>query len=237
MRFGAALLGRAVGGYLQRVATHVEIVAGHQNEERLSAIARVCGFRKVVLCYWIEDMLPLMLARYTRGSMAGIFERVEFIVDDTYGGHLTAAILARLGTQTRCLHWFSQAARAKDVRELIRSTRPIGITADGHGPYGCVDARLARLLRQGKAIAVPLASAQSRSWSFRLRARLSIPRSGSRVGIVLGEAIDASTAEEGLREALENGIGHARTLAKQLVSVGVVSPPERRTGRERGTLG
>jgi hypothetical protein len=210
----ALLAGIGVARYLRRIARNVQVLENSEDGVEVATLrARFAG-RRLVFCYWIEDILPLLLAGLARGSsLRSVMKDVEFLCDDSLGGRTTVAILDRLGRKWRLLHWFEHRARVQDIQELIRYDNPIGIAVDGHGPYGNVGSSFARLLEKQEAVAVPIGAQARPSWSVRLRARLSVPRPSSKVAVVSGSALDATVGTKVLREALQESLDQVRRQA------------------------
>ena len=207
MSRSAALIGGALAAYVRRSARRVEPIGADTAMASLRAVRAAYPGRKIVLFYWIEDILPMMVIDRQQDARAGWSRDIEFICDDTYGGRVTECLLQSLGRRTLFLHRTKPVQRIRDLQAIVRSKAPMGITVDGGGPYGRVGAAFARLLDRTGAIAVPMSAVAARAWHVRLRAILSVPHPRTAVALTIGEPITEIGADDAgiarLQDALE----------------------------------
>lgn len=211
------LVVRALDAHLRRVASTARAVGADAARARLRALHEELGGRRVLLFYWIEDALPLMLGARLAENL--LQSEIAFIRDETIGGRIAAGMLERAGRPVRGLRTSPLAARARDVQELIRDPGWLGIAVDGRGPYRRVGRPFARLAARRDGFAVPLAARVDRAWTVRAGAPLRVPRRGTAVTVRFGEAIlcrpgaDATLLQRLLQEALdETGAAAERAL-------------------------
>jgi hypothetical protein len=193
------------------VADSVQVVGLDAAAER---VRRLDGTR-VFYCYWIEDALPLMLIESVRPH--DLDPELAFVCDDTFGGRLTAAALAQLGRRVLPLRVSDAALRIRDVQGILRGSGSVGLAVDGRGPYGRVGRSLVSLIRNAEALAMPVAARAFPARSLRLRARLSVPRRGCRLGLVCGEPL---CLQHDAAPALQAALDRVRVEATALAAPG-----------------
>lgn len=183
---------------VRRVAASAVVVGAAAARARLDAALAAHPGRKLVAFYWIEDVLPMMVAD---AAVHGVFgpgiEEIRFVCDDSLGGRVAESLLARLGRRTLLLRWRHPGNRVRDLQRILRSAEPMGIAVDGHGPYGRVGEAFPRLVESAHAVAVPVAVVADRSSRVWAKAMLAVPRPGARLAIAVGEALDAESAVPG----------------------------------------
>ncbi|MFM7142323.1 MAG: hypothetical protein ACKO2K_10480, partial [Alphaproteobacteria bacterium] len=183
----------------------VEVVGADAARARLDAVRDAHPGRKLVVFYWIEDVLPMMVADVRAGGLLGTgADAFRFACDDSLGGRVAESLLGRLGRRTLSLRWRSPGDRVRDLQRILRSSEPMGIAVDGHGPYGRVGDAFPRLVESARAIAVPVAAIADRSSWVWARAMLAVPRHGARLAVAVGEAVGEAAGEvvgEGIGES------------------------------------
>lgn len=216
---GVPTLARLITWHLRAVARTAVPVGFEAAAERLRAIGAAHPGRKLIFCWWMEQALVQMAALHVARGPGGYglpsIGETEFACDEYYGGQLTAEVLARAGATPVDLRWTRPAARAQDLRAIIRSARPLGIAVDGHGPYGRVGPAFARLVMRCGAVAVPLAAWPSRSRQVRIRVALAVPRRRTRLALVVGEPIAAEGSPAELAGRIQSGLEATRAAARR----------------------
>ena len=220
----ARTIGRATAGYLRVVGRSTRIAGADAARERLAALH--AGGRKVVLVYWTEEILPLVLAAWKADVRLGPGDDdIEFMCDDSLGGRITAEVLARFGRRARIIHWSQSAARVRDVQELLRTDSPLGLAVDGTGPWGRVLPSIPRLIQRCGGVAVPIVAVGNFSF-LRIRARLALPRPGGRLACAVGDPIELADDLPDAAQALAAGLDRARRSAWS--TLGAEGPPRAR---------
>ena len=190
-----AVLGAILARRVRQVAGSVEILGLERARGRLDAAREEFPGRKLVLFYWIEDVLPMMVTDAgARGLLAPGAEEFRFVCDDSFGGRVAEALLSRLGRRTLLLRRRRPGERIRDLQRILRSREPMGIAVDGHGPYGRVGDAFPRLVESADACAVPLAAVADRAARVRLRALLAVPARRSRIAVEVGAPVVATSA-------------------------------------------
>lgn len=215
------LVVRVLDGHLRRVARTARAVDAEAARARLRTLHEDLGGSRVLLFYWIEDALPLMLG----ARLAEDFLRSEiaFIRDETVGGRITSGMLERAGRPVRDLRTSPPAARARDVQDLIRDPGWLGIAVDGRGPYRRVGLPFARLAARRDGFAIPLAARVDRAWTVRAGAALRIPRRGTAVTVRFGEPIPCRPGADAtlLQRLLQDGLDETVAAAERALRGGV----------------
>ena len=147
------------------------------------------GARPVVICYFIEDVVPMMAVAAAMPP-GGMFAELHWVCDDTFGGLVTANAVERLGSKPFVLPWGAVGRRIRAIAILRNLSGAWGITVDGHGPYGEVNPGLVRLLQALDALLLPIGVAVRPQLSVRLRARLAVPVPWSLVSPRVGRLVD-----------------------------------------------
>ena len=208
-------VGRALHRRLAAVAPGIEVLDA-EALRAWSEVRQAEPSRRLFLYYWIGDSLPLML--YV--GMAGeVPEPIQVVCDDTIGGGVVATVLSQLGMPHAPLRLASPAARIRDMQRLMKSTTSTAIAVDGRGPYGQIGLEFARLIRQGDAIACPVAARVDRSWLAWPRPRITVPRRGARLSIVLGRPVADAPDDEGLRREMGRLLSEAGRVADERLGV------------------
>jgi hypothetical protein len=206
----ATAIGGAAATYLRAIAPKVTVAAGaSMSLASLRAVRDRHPDRKLVVFYWIRDVLPMMLVDWKqRLATSDPSEDIQFVCDDSYGGRVAESVLRRLGRRTQALRWQRPLERIRDVQRILRSKAPMGIAVDGHGPYGQVGETFARLLSGSATLAVPVSAVARPSWVMPLRSRLLLPAPRAMASLSLGAPILADherpTSAEELQRALES---------------------------------
>lgn len=194
----AAAIGALLAARVRRLAASVEVVGADRARARLEGARAAFPGCKIVLFYWIEDVLPMMVADVrVRGLLAAGTGEIRFVCDDSVGGRVAESLLSRLGRRTLLLHRRSPAERLRDLQRILRSKEPMGIAVDGHGPYGRVGDAFPRMVESARACAVPLSVVADRGARVRLRALLSVPSARARIALEVGEPIGPESARCG----------------------------------------
>lgn len=218
MGFADALAGPILVRWVRAAAPRHPVLGDREARERLEAALSAHPGRRLVLYYWIEDVLPMVLTdtRFRGGS--GHWARgVRFVCDDTIGGRVAERLLAGLGRETVRLRWKNPMERIRDLQSILRSGSPLGIAVDGHGPYGRVGEGFARLASSARAVALPLAAVPARVRHLRANALLAVPRRSSPIAIALGDPIAAPAEGTPATSVFEAGLGRARERALALL--------------------
>jgi hypothetical protein len=211
-------LASVVSRRFARIAESIQLFAVADAWQRLAAVTSRWPNRKVLMCYFTEQMpilfVGLASVRYRVGTLPpSFFTDIRVVRDDSIGGRLSAELLVRNGVTPLSLRWRSAAARAADLKEIIRVPRPIAIGVDSHGPYGQVGPAFARLVRRCDAVVIPVGIAADRTHRIRLRAPLAIPRVGARIAFAIGDPIDDPASGE-LASSIARSIHAARDAAQ-----------------------
>lgn len=227
MGFADALAGPILARWVRASAPRHPALGTHAAHEELEATRSAHPGRRLLLYYWIEDVLPIILTDTRRRGESGDWARdVRFVCDDTIGGRVAERLLAGLGRQTMRLRWKNPMERIRDLQTILRSGTPMGIAVDGHGPYGRVGEAFSRLASSSQAIAVPLAAVPARVRHVRANALLAMPRRRSPIAIALGDPILPPGDEVAAVSVFEAGLGQARERARALLRDGPVGAGE-----------
>ena len=217
----ARIVVRALDGHLRRVAATAYAVDAEASRARLRALHEDLGGRRVLLFYWIEDALPLMLGARLAEDL--LRSEIAFIRDETIGGRITSGMLERTGRPVRDLRTTPAAARTRDVQDLICDPGWLGIAVDGRGPYRRVGRPFARLAARRDGFAIPLAARVDRAWTVRAGATLRIPRRGTSVTVRFGEPILCRSGADAtlLQLVLQQGLDETVAAADRALRGGV----------------
>jgi len=215
------MLATVLSGYLRSIAATVEIREWREAQLRFESLSRLAITRPVVVCYWIEDVLPLITVAFHKSlrlsdGLAGIAE-IGWVCDDTWGGVITACTIERFGGRPILLPWTRVGPRIAAVQRFLRAPGATGIAVDGHGPYGRIGQSFVRLLRGMGAVAVPIAVGAAPSRHIRLRARLEVPCRGSRIACFVGDPIEPKGSVVDLRERVELGMLSASSAIERML--------------------
>lgn len=195
-----------LAGYIGRLVERGVVRDPGLFDEAIRAALGGAVGRRVVLCYFMADVVPIMalsMACPARSVVSG----VRWVCDDSTGGEVAAKAINRLGGRTFCLPWASVGGRIRALGALRKMSELWGISVDGHGPYGVVNPALARFLVDIDAVVVPVASVVRPQVAVRLRAKLKVPLLWSVVAGAVGPVVD-------VREA---GVGSADVLTGRLL--------------------
>ena len=194
----ATVAGALLAARVRSIAGSVEVLGAAGARSRIEEARASFPGRKLVLFYWIEDVLPMMVADVHAGGLldAGAGE-IRFACDDSLGGRVAESLLSRLGRRTLLLRWRRPAERIRDLQRILRSKEPMGIAVDGHGPYGRVGDAFPRMVESAGACAVPVAVVADRATRVRARALLAVPRRGARIAVAVGPPIVGDAASGG----------------------------------------
>lgn len=199
----AVMLSRLLHRRLEAVAKETSLLDTGAGPSRMSELRAAAGGGRLFLYYWIEDSLPLMLYATLVGARA---EPLRVVCDDTFGGQVTAALLARLGHERAPLRLRSPAARVRDMHDLIKDPRATAIAVDGRGPYREVGREFAKLVRSAGAAACPVAVRIDRDLPVWRGPRIAIPRQGARLSVVMGDAVAGSDDVDALRGQMQTAV-------------------------------
>lgn len=225
MEIAEALAGRVLAAWVRATAGSHVVLGAAECRRRFEEARAAHPGRKVVLYYWIEDVLPMILSdQQGRGAAGDWAGEVQFVCDDTIGGRVAERLLAGLGRRTLRLRWKNPMERIRDLQVILRSDTPMGIAVDGHGPYGRVGDPFARLVASARAVALPLSAAAGRARRVRANALLAVPRRRSPIAVGIGRALVAEGGSEPGAAALQAALDDARRSNLDRLSGAAVGP-------------
>lgn len=212
---------RALAAYAMHVSRRCVVVGAEALVLGVEEALGEARGRPIVLCYFIADVVPLLVIASRLPSMQ-LLDRVQWVCDDTVGGLITADAIGRLGGRTFLLPWTSSVQRIAGLRALRRTTDAWGISVDGHGPYGRVSPALLRLLGKVGAVILPIGAVARPRLQIRLRARLQVPLWWGVVAGGIGVPLDPGAMGGGDALALERRLADvALASARQAGGLGV----------------
>jgi lysophospholipid acyltransferase (LPLAT)-like uncharacterized protein len=207
--------GRLLLFYLRAVGRHARLQcrdeAGALLEGAAAArrITTACEEnRAAVLTYWVADSLAISMLPFAHDALAGAFGRVEFLVDETFGGLVTATVIRRAGGLARVLALPGDPRRLQVLREVLRVRRAYGFAVDGGGPYGQVGTGVVGLAGTLDGVILPMAARARPAVGLRHRSCVSLPLPGCRLEVGVGTPLrvdryaDRRAVAESLRDAL-----------------------------------
>jgi hypothetical protein len=179
--------------YLRVVARHSAYSAvDHRGRGiDLDGLADVVGAygERLVATYWIDNALPLATLSFAHPGLTAFARQFRFLIDDTYGGRLSAHSIASVGGRYAMLAVPGNPLRLKQVSALIREGGSCIFPVDGGGPYRRAGTGIVGLATALKAAIVPLAVRASRSFALPHRSRVRVPFPGGRVVVGVGAPI------------------------------------------------
>jgi hypothetical protein len=237
-RFHELAAAGALQAYLRFVARHSSYVAIDQRGASLdltTLVERLAQYGpRLVATYWIDNALPFATLSFAHPGLAAFARGFRFLIDDTYGGRLSAHALASVGGRYAMLARPGDALRMKQISAVIAERACCIFPVDGGGPYRQAGTGIIGLATALKAAILPVAVRASRSFAFPHRSRIHIPIAGGRVAVGLGDAITVQKSDlrvevaARLKSALDNLEATTRAIAAGQCSAG---PPRARVDR------
>lgn len=204
----------AIAAWLEKVSEGVDLYEARSIADVVRRRSGAC--RRSVFYYFNADAVGLAVAllRLRRLGEA-VYQELEIVHDESFGGIVTAGLVTTFGGRTRLLRRRYSADRAVDMLGLLRSTWSLAIAVDGRGPYGIVGEPFASFVRRSGAAAIPVAASISRGWRLPVRAPIRVPSRRGAIALSIGEPIDHGASSATLAERL----GEAKASADRLLSV------------------
>lgn len=212
----------AIASSFRRRAAVLQVVGDEQAASSLEALFRAETPFAPVVYYWQRDVISLFLLGTSNSRLGALLRELEYVCDDSFGGRVTAELLRRLGGRPRCVHRGWSTERLRELHRMLRSSTPIGIAIDGHGPYGVVRDEVGRLLSGARAVAVPVAVAASRSVPLHLRAVMLLPRRDARIAVTVGERVDVARVRDDAAAQMDGALRRAAEAARFQIGVSVM---------------
>ena len=192
-----AIAARALTGYLRGVARHGTMRCLDGDARPLDAAAIVSALatprsddRPRLVVYWLADapsiaLLPFLEVAFLRSARA-----VTFLFDETFGGHVCAALVDELRSRYVLLERSERPERLEQLRGVIRRGGSYAFAIDGGGPYFEVGSGVATLARTLKAFIVTIAAVAHPALPVPHRSRISFPLPRCRMTVAIGKPID-----------------------------------------------
>jgi hypothetical protein len=190
---------RLLRTYLRFVARHSSYVAVDQagRQLELDALAdRVARYDdRLVATYWIDNALSFATLSFAHPGLVAFARRFRFLIDDTYGGRLSAHSIASVGGRYTMLALPGDPLRLKQVGSIIAQRESCIFPVDGGGPYREAGTGIVGLASALRASIVPMAVHASRSYAVPHRSRVRVPVAGGRFIVGIGDAIRVDRSE------------------------------------------
>jgi hypothetical protein len=202
---------RTLGTYLRFVARRTTYLAidADGKEMDLATIASVVGqlAERLIATYWIDNALPFATLSFAHPGLVALARGFRFLIDDTYGGRLSALSIASAGGRYAMLALPGNPLRLKQVSAVIAERRSCIFPVDGGGPYHEVGTGIAGLATALRASIVPMSVRSSRDFIMPHRSRIRVPMPGGRIVVAVGAAIEVRKAD--LRTEVAGRVKHA----------------------------
>jgi lysophospholipid acyltransferase (LPLAT)-like uncharacterized protein len=136
---------------------------------------------------WTSDQINLLSVGFSSHTYAEFARRFEYFADDSFGGIVMQAAIAKLCAPVIAISERDPAARLRALKVVVTSRPSAFLVVDGRGPYFSVGTGIVNLASTMKATIVPCSIASWPHLSLRGRsARLQIPLPTSQVLLALG---------------------------------------------------
>jgi lysophospholipid acyltransferase (LPLAT)-like uncharacterized protein len=180
-------------------------------EAAAERIRAVCEERSSgIITYWVADSLAVTLLPFASAALGGALVDMEFLVDETFGGRVTAAVIGRAGGTTRMLALPGDPRRLHALRDVMRTPRKYGFAVDGGGPYGEVGTGIVGLAGTLGATILPLAATARPAIGLGHASQVKLPLPRCRLNLAVGLPLtvhrhaDRRAIATQLREALRS---------------------------------
>lgn len=208
---GAALLRRCV----EAVGGRGEMAGLPAAQERVGKVRNGRGAVGVVFYYSFVDVIALLCLFRGAGDVLG--RDVSAVCGDTWVGRAVRTVLAQMNVNTLAFRFRRPGSLFNDTKALLALDGAIAISADGLGETGRVGEGFARLVRARKAWAVPVSVRADRALELNCLKGLIVPRSGARLGVVVGEPVLDEKELGAFVASLELALESVRSIALDLV--------------------
>jgi lysophospholipid acyltransferase (LPLAT)-like uncharacterized protein len=156
------------------------------------------GSGPAIYTLWSNDQINLLSVGFSSQTYAGFARRFEYFADDSFGGILMQAAIAKLRAPVIAISERDPAARLRALKVFVRSRPSAFLVVDGRGPYFSVGTGIVNLASTMKATIVPCTIASWPHLSLRGRsARLQIPLPKSQVLLALGTPLRVDSRQAG----------------------------------------
>jgi lysophospholipid acyltransferase (LPLAT)-like uncharacterized protein len=149
---------------------------------------------------WTRDQINLLSVGFSSQSFGIFARRFKYFADDSFGGVVMHAAIAKLGAPVITISDRDAASRLRRLKSVISSRPSAFLVVDGRGPYFKVGTGIVNLASTMKATVVPCAVA---SWPYlALRgvvARVHVPLPQSRILLSFGQPVAFETQQAGAR--------------------------------------
>jgi lysophospholipid acyltransferase (LPLAT)-like uncharacterized protein len=193
---------RALTRYLRGVARHGTIRSLDRDARPLDTAAVGSALatprsddRPRLVVYWGADALAVALLPFLEGAFLRSARAVTFLFDETFGGHVCAALADELRSRYVLLERSERPERFEQLRGVMRRGGSYAFAIDGGGPYSEVGSGVATLARALKAFIVPIAAVAHPALPFPHRSRISFPLPRCRTTVAIGDPIDGLTGD------------------------------------------
>ena len=188
------LVARVASSYLTTVARTVTVEA--LRADTSGATARP----PTELAEWLRAQLlaptPSLFPFWNAHSLAvltaliplvkeGVSNRVEAVVDDSFGGIVTQRVLSFCKIRARILRHSSPAARLEDLKHILSERPSLFLALDSHGPYRTVNSGLARLWRVYEGQVFPIVAACDRKIRLFKQVKMLLPLPGATIRLAI----------------------------------------------------
>lgn len=156
-------------------------------ERRLATLRR--RESPVIMSYYIADALGVATLALAHGRFFEWMQGLRCIVDDTFAGRASAAIIAALGGRFTVLALPGDSERVRGVYEVIRAGGSCAFPVDGGGPYREVGTGVVALAASLGAAIVPVSAGLSPALTFAPQSRVRVPTPKCRLVAAIGDEV------------------------------------------------
>jgi lysophospholipid acyltransferase (LPLAT)-like uncharacterized protein len=172
------------------------------------------GSGPAIYTLWTSDQVNLLSVGFSSQTCAEFARRFEYFADDSFGGIVMQAAIARLRSPVIAISERDPAARLRALKVVVTSRPSAFLVVDGRGPYFGVGTGIVNLASTMQAAIVPCSIASwPHLWLRGRSARLQLPLPKSQVLLALGTPLRVDSRHAGANASVQANLLRDALLA------------------------